>query len=134
MTYIPDMTERFPEGMNGVDMIPSFFGEPVDYSRAMGYETNHNELVESSESEEHKCFSDGQTYRVVGIYGGVTTFKVKEIDRENERILLEEFWEDVDGSGTRPEQWHKLERDFSGNEKALNYTSKEYGNFWIYAD
>lgn len=35
MTYIPDMTERFPEGMNGVDMTPSCFGEPVGWSRAL---------------------------------------------------------------------------------------------------
>ena len=32
--YIPDITERFPEGYGGVDMTPSFFGEPVDWSRA----------------------------------------------------------------------------------------------------
>lgn len=42
--YIPDMTERFPEGMNGVDMTPSYFGEPVDYSRAYGYEPTPNKF------------------------------------------------------------------------------------------
>ena len=35
MGYIPDMTERFPEGMDGVDMTPMYFGEPVDWSRAL---------------------------------------------------------------------------------------------------
>ena len=28
---IPDMTQRFPEGMNGIDLTPSYFGEPMDY-------------------------------------------------------------------------------------------------------
>ena len=32
--YIPDITERFPEGYGGVDMTPAYFGEPVDWSRA----------------------------------------------------------------------------------------------------
>ena len=32
--YIPDITERFPEGFGGVDMTPAYFGEPVDWSRA----------------------------------------------------------------------------------------------------
>lgn len=36
--YIPDLTERFPEGFDGVDMTPSYFGEPVDWNRAVGYD------------------------------------------------------------------------------------------------
>lgn len=32
--YIPDITERFPEGYGGVDMTPAYFGEPVDWSKA----------------------------------------------------------------------------------------------------
>ena len=40
--YIPDLTERFPEGYGGIDMTPSYFGEPVDWSRAYkeDYEDN----------------------------------------------------------------------------------------------
>ena len=33
--YIPDITERFPEGYDGVDMTPMYFGEPVDWCRAL---------------------------------------------------------------------------------------------------
>ena len=46
--YIPDITERFPEGYGGVDMTPAYFGEPVDWSRAYqrekeDYEDRDNE-------------------------------------------------------------------------------------------
>lgn len=44
--YIPDITERFPEGYGGVDMTPSFFGEPVDWSRA------YKPLEDEEEDEE----------------------------------------------------------------------------------
>lgn len=46
MTYIPDITERFPEGYDGVDMTPSFFGEPVDWDRSL-----RSEVEEDSEEE-----------------------------------------------------------------------------------
>ena len=134
--YIPDITERFPEGYGGVDMTPSYFGEPVDYSRAYGYEPTYEELVESGEIEPPKEFKVGQYYRRVGFYGGVTTYIVKEIDRANDKILLAEVWEDVDGSGTRPAEWHKLEidKESNGDERALEWTSKEFGDIWIYAE
>ena len=134
MTYIPDLTERFPEGFGGVDMTPSFFGEPVDWSRAYKEDENNcYELFEKETRTEPKKFEIGNEYRTVGIYGGVTDYIVKEIDRENNRILLAEVWYDVDGTGTRPAEWHKLEEDENGNEKALEWESKNYGEFWIYA-
>lgn len=134
--YIPDITERFPEGYGGVDMTPSYFGEPVDYSRAYGYEPTYEELVESGEIEPPKEFKVGQSYRVVGIYGGVTFYTVEKIDREQGKILLSEVWHDVDGTGKRPAEWHKLEvdKEQNGDERALEWESKEYGKFWIYAE
>ena len=134
--YIPDLTDRFPEGFDGVDMTPSFYGEPVDWSRALGYEPTYEELVESGEIqeiEEPRKFKVGNTYREVGVFGGVTYYTVKKIDRSQKRILLDEEWADVDGTGKRPSEWHKLEVDKNGNERALEWTSKTYGDFWISA-
>ena len=50
--YIPDLTERFPEGFGGVDMTPGYFGEPVDWSRAYKedfeeYEVSEEEIEKS---------------------------------------------------------------------------------------
>ena len=135
MSYIPDLTERFPEGFGGIDMTPSYFGEPVDYGRSYGgYEPSYEELVAAGEYEsEPRKFEIGAEYRKVGFYGGVTDYKVEEIDRENKRILLSEIWTDVDGTGTRPAEWHELDEDAQGNEMALEWVSKEFGNVWIYA-
>lgn len=47
--YIPDLTERFPEGFGGVDMTPSYFGEPVDWSRAYGYDESEDDYEEDEE-------------------------------------------------------------------------------------
>lgn len=80
-----------------------------------------------------KRFEVGQEYRKVGFYGGVTVYTVKEIDRENCKILLAENWFDVDGEGTRPAEWHKLEIDNKENERALEWESDKYGAFWIEA-
>lgn len=126
--YIPDLTERFPEGFDGVDMTPSFFGEPVDWSRSLK-EDDYNIPYEN---ETKAIFEVGQRYREVGFYGGVTIYIVKEIDRENNRILLAEEWEDYDGHGTRPAEWHKLE-SVNENERFLSWTSEEFGDFWVYA-
>lgn len=148
--YIPDLTERFPEGFGGVDMTPSFYGEPVDYgyedeerwgyedrnyNRICGYEPSYDELVEMGEikPDSPKQFEIGNSYTEYGFYGGITEFIVEEIDRDNNKILLGEVWYDVDGTGTRPSKWHKLEKDDNGNEKALNWVSKEFGEIWIYA-
>lgn len=34
--YIPDMTERFPEGLDGIDLTDSFF-PPTKYSRSYDF-------------------------------------------------------------------------------------------------
>lgn len=39
--YIPDITERFPEGYGGIDMTSAFFGGMVDRSNA--YQKDHEE-------------------------------------------------------------------------------------------
>lgn len=130
--YIPDLTERFPEGFGGIDMTPSYFGEPVDWSRAYG-EEYEEENYEDAPTEPRK-FEVGKEYEDIGLFGGITYYTVKEIDRENNKILLSEVWYDVDGSGTRKAKWHRLETDEYGNDKAFNYYSESYDlEVWIYA-
>ena len=137
--YIPDLTERFPEGYGGVDMTPAYFGEPVDWSRAYREDDydDYEDYCEAISCEEIPTeplkFEVGDEYDVVGIYGGITIYRVEEIDRENKKILLSEIWIDVDGEGKRPSEWHELAEDEEGNERALEWSSKTYGDFWIYA-
>lgn len=132
--YIPDLTERFPEGFGGVDMTPSYFGEPVDWSRAYKENDEYYEELEALERKGISLFKIGEEYERAGIFGGYTWYTVKEIDREAGQILLAEAWRDVDGEGTRPAKWHKLEIDEHGNERVLLWTSKTYGDIWLYAE
>lgn len=127
---IPDISQRFPEGFGGVDMTPGRdFSDPY---ASWGYDDYDYEP--SEEEPAKRMFEVGDEFRIVGIYGGVTTYKVEEIDRDNERILLAEFWEDLDGTGTRPAQWHKLVNE-DGNEKALEYYSTLLEcDCWIFAN
>lgn len=139
--YIPDLCERFPEGMNGVDLTPLYFGGEVDWSRAL--REDDYECEDDDDEEDDDCcyefkterkFEVGKEYREVGVFGGVTYYKVEEIDRENGKILMSEIWEDVDGTGTRPSQWHDLKEDDKGNERAFDYYSNLLETeIWIYA-
>ena len=133
--YIPDLTERFPEGFGGVDMTPSYFGEPVDWSMAYK-EDDYDEYYEELEALERKgvsIFKIGDEYERAGIFGGYTWYTVKEIDRESGQILMSEAWADVDGRGMRA-SWYKLEKDEHGNERVLLWTSQKYGDIWLYAE
>ena len=93
-----------------------------------------NEIYDDipEENEIHK-FEIGQTYRKVGIYGGVTYYKIEKIDRENNKIECSQTWEDLDGAGTRPNETFDLRIDEDGNEKFLEWTSETYGDIWIEA-
>lgn len=116
MCYIPDMTERFPQGMRDID-------EPRSYGRELTYAEWLEEEERERAAKEPRKFKIGNEYEHIGSYGGITIFKVEEIDRENNKILMSEIWIDVDGTGTRPSEWHKLETDDKGNEKAFYYHS-----------
>lgn len=137
--YIPDLTERFPEGLDGVDMTdryfpPSHYNSMYDWDlmeRMDALEREYNDMPELE--QEPRQFKLGGEYTKVGFYGGVTTYIVKKIDRENKKILLGEVWHDLDGSGVRKAKWHKLATDDDGNEKALEWVSEQFGEVWIEA-
>ena len=129
--YIPDLTERFPEGFGGVDMTPSYFGETVDWDRA--YKGEDGDLDDYLDSETPMKFKLGEEYHHTGIFGGITWYKVEKIDYDKGKILLSETWIDVDGEGTRLAKWHNFETDENNNERVLLWTSKAYGDIWLYA-
>ena len=131
--YIPDLTERFPEGFGGVDLTDKYF--PSE----RGYDSDEEAAWAAFEEEyynnqqELRQFKVGDRHIRVGVFGGVTEYTVKEIDRDNNKIFLAEEWMDVDGSGTRPGEWHDLVTDEKGNERVLLWKSERYGEFWMEA-
>lgn len=135
-----------------LEAIERNYGCVAEYNRCMeereereySYEPTYEELLADGEYESDpvpfpretpltRHFEIGDRRIQYGIYGGITTYIVKEIDRDNNRILLAEEWIDVDGTGTRPAEWHELVENEDGNEMALEWESKEYGKFWIHA-
>jgi len=135
--YIPDITERFPEGFGGIDLTNKYYPSHgyTSYFDMLAEQDNiddREEIPYEVEETAESAFEIGREYRQVGFYGGVTYYTVEEIDRENGRILLSEIWEDVDGTGTRPSEWHKLEKD-GNRERCLEWTSETFGDVWIYA-
>ncbi len=128
--YIPDLTERFPEGFGGIDLTDSFFP-----SGRGGYEPSWDELYEEYEEEEkepHK-FIEGNRYHEYGIFGGQTFYTIKEIDRDNNTVLCSQEWIDVDGHGTRPDETFLLSCDEQGNERFLTLDSEHYGKHYVFA-
>ena len=117
-------------------MTPSFYGEPVDYSRSYKQYNDYEdeEFFIKDYQYENRKFEIGKEYQEVGFFTGETWYKVEEIDRENGKALMSEVWVDVDGSGTRPSKWHDLKVDEYGNEMAYSYYSKLIeDDVWIYA-
>lgn len=60
MSYIPDMTERFPEGMNGVDMTDRYFAFE-EYRNYIGCNRNYpkEELDKREDAKEtDECYED----------------------------------------------------------------------------
>lgn len=127
-----------------LEAIERMYGSVAEYNRCMEEERwdyserNYQRFFNDDdcydeENVKPNIFEVGGRYIQFGFYGGITTYIVKEIDRENNKILLAEEWQDVDGTGIRPAKWHKLETTEDGNERCLDWTSKEYGDIWIYA-
>lgn len=121
---IPDITERFPEGYDGVDMTNGL---------ARGYgeiEESYNDGIEipyENGKPEPRVFVKNRDYIFYGPYGGVTLYRVKKFDRANNRILFSQKWRDLDGSGTRPAEWLTLSKDSDGNERCLVFESTNLG-------
>lgn len=134
--YIPDITERFPEGYDGVDMTPSYFGEPVDWSRAYQPEDDSegSDQEDDAPATEPKKFQVGQAYEIVAFDGGITFYTVLQIDRDHGKMLLKDQWQNIDGYGTRGKAWHKLETQKNGNERCCRESLEDEGEAeWFYA-
>lgn len=124
-----------------LESIERNYGCVAEYNRCMAereFDPNdpiaHNmDDIEIPYENEPRKFEIGQTYRQVGIYGGVTYYKIEKIDRENNKIECSQRWKDLDGNGTRPNEIFELSVDNKGNERFLEWTSENYGTFYVFA-
>ncbi len=90
--------------------------------------------IEIPYENEIRKFEIGKEYTFYDIFdGGITYFTIKEIHRENNKILCSQKWEGLDGTGTRPDEEFIISLDENGNERFLVFSSEKYGEFYIYA-
>lgn len=131
MCYIPDLTERFPEGFGGVDMTSSYFpswGDVWYDWDALDDEFDiPNETEESSDETKSmpKVFAVGQKYEWTSWFtGGVSYLTVKEI--KNSKVTFSEYRMEIDGEYSKEETFDILTDD-NGNEyvKMCEYRGEE---------
>ena len=122
MTYIPDLTERFPEGFGGVDMTSRYFPSKGD----VWYDWDFDDENDMPEREEKpKVFTVGQKYEWTSWFtGGVSYLTVKEI--KNGKLTFAEYRMEIDGEYTKEETFEIL-TDENGDEyiKMCEYRGEE---------
>ena len=124
MSYIPDLTERFPEGFGGVDMTSRYFPSKGD----VWYDWSALDDVFDipyEEKEVEKKFAVGQAYEWTSWFtGGVSYLTVKEI--KDGKLTFAEYRMEVDGEYTMEETFEIL-TDENGNEyvKMCEYRCEE---------
>lgn len=103
--YIPDITERFPEGFGGVDMTDRYFpSKRMAYEDWMddwydGEEIPYEEEItrkEISENIKPKRFEIGQHYMWTSWFtGGQSYYTVKEVT--DNKVVFTEYRREIDG-------------------------------------
>ena len=122
-----------------LESIERNYGCVAEYNRCMAereFDMNdpiaHN-MDDIEEETELRKFEVGRTYRKVGVFGGVTYYTIEKIDRETNKVECSQKWEDLDGTGTRPNETFELSTDGEGNERFLDFFSETYGNHYVFA-
>jgi hypothetical protein len=115
MSYIPDITERFPEGFGGVDMTDRYFPSRrtswEDWSEAelIGYDD-----IPYETEPKPKRFEIGQHYMWTDWFTGGQSYYVVA-GRTNGRLALVEYRRELDGEYKGTENF-KILTDENGNE------------------
>ena len=115
--YIPDITERFPEGFGGVDMTDTFFGgrSRGGYydEEPHGYEPMWYEMEEEEEKKPRK-FEVGQHYMWTSWFtGGQSYYTVKEVI--DTKVVFAEYRREIDGE-YEMEETFEIHTDENGDQ------------------
>ena len=114
--YIPDLTERFPEGFGGVDMCKP---RDPEYEFWMAVEEAER-YEEEIKYKELKRFEVGQRYELVCWFtGGVGNYTVKA--KDDEYITFSIGRHELDGDHECEDEKYQLKYDDDGNEYIVLY-------------
>lgn len=116
--YIPDITERFPEGFGGVDMTDRYFPSrrsPYDWGDFIDEVDDIPIPYEIDEAKETKCvFEIGDEYDWVDWFtGGVSYYTVKDIN--GNKLTFSEYRREIDGEYEKEETF-EIQTDDDGNQ------------------
>lgn len=125
--YIPDLTERFPEGFGGIDLTDTFFGGSPrgGYINEDEYWDLKEEIPYEAEEKRPRKFEVGQQYEWVGWFtGGRSFYTVTE--RTPDRLVFSEYRFEIDGEYKLTESF-KILTDENGDEylKMCEYQGEE---------
>ena len=116
--YIPDITERFPEGFGVVDMTDRYFPSRRaswdwgDFTEAelIGYD----EIPYEIEEEKPKRFEVGQHYMWTSWFtGGQSYYTVKDVTET--KVVFSEYRREIDGEYEMEEEY-EICTDENGNQ------------------
>lgn len=116
--YIPDLTERFPEGFGGVDMTSKYFpsrGNIYDMWDVMSESDliGYDDMPPTTETKP-RVFKIGQEYEWVNWFtGGVSYLTVKKI--KNSKLTFSEYRREIDGEYEKEELFN-IAKDENGDE------------------
>ena len=120
--YIPDITERFPEGFGGVDMTDRYFPS----RRAMDWgdlEEEYSEEIPYEIEEKPKRFEIGQSYMWTGWFtGGRSHYTVKEVT--DTKVVFSEYRREIDGEYEMEEEFD-IHTDEDGNQYLVMCTYRD---------
>lgn len=125
MSYIPDLTERFPEGFGGVDMTSKYFPSRGDIWDAWDDMEDYEYETPKETEPKPRVFKVGQEYEWVSWFtGGIGYYTVKEI--KDGKLTFAEYRQEVDGEYSKEETFDILTDD-NGDEyiKMCEYRGEE---------
>lgn len=116
--YIPDLTERFPEGFGGVDLTDRYFPskragwdwEDMSEAELVGYD----DIPYETEPPKPKRFEVGQHYIWTSWFtGGQSYYTVKQIT--DTKVVFAEYRREIDGE-YEMEETFEIHMDENGDQ------------------
>lgn len=115
--YIPDLTERYPEGFGGIDTLSS---RDLEYNAWSDY-------MRSFEEEEKRIkdnpfrFAVGQHHTIILNDGGLLKLTVSDVSEDRTKVLFDRVLINRDANNNRketslPTEWRNIEKDGNGEE------------------
>lgn len=112
--YIPDLTERYPEGFNSPEPRDPEYDAWSDYTRWF-------EEEEKRIKDNPFRFAVGQHHTIILNNGGLLKLTVSDVSEDRTKVLFDKVLINRDANNNRketslPTEWRNIEKDGNGEE------------------